>query len=535
MQSGRRLLLEVPLTWLTAFGLLFAVVLTGCGEGYDPPESLYVPPGSAEGEGEGEGEEIRQGFEFEGQWKLISFSKDSTAANLQDSGLDIVLDIAADGTVRWHVKEDGRHYSYCSADDMVLTQDRQLKERVSLSYHHIIVDPKTMRVTQNNGLRQIHYTAVRPGGDIIELQDGHPPQGIIMLPVLNMLNEQDLISLTLKRTTIDFSDSTPTQYYARFCDIKSDIVDPADDPSDDPPENSPENSPDDSPPIDEQPPVIAQFELLSATPSTNAAIAFNLSGVDNDAISAWLINESAAEPAIDDAAWTDIKPATYTLSSGYGTKTVYAWAKDAGGNISEPASIRVEYINGSPCEYIETTVFPTSFQISNNSIVFWGGLASLYLDDHDFLTMTMFDTNDSIAVTVDFELENTEVSDLSVLVSSVSRQHLLMHPNPFLRTVYVYNYAAREWNAVDSVPDIGNRKVRSEISLSGASVNIFDYLGQDSAGDKLRFKLKIELSPDTHILPIHKIDLAQLKVTHPADPDCNDGDTSPPLFSAADF
>jgi hypothetical protein len=292
-----------------------------------------------------------------------------------------------------------------------------------------------------------------------------------------------------------------------YCDIKSDIVNPPDDP----------------PSVDEHPPVITHFELLSPTPTTNAVIVFDLSGVDNDAISAWLINESAAIPAVDNAAWTDIKPAAYKLSSGYGIKTVFAWAKDASGNISEPDSISVDYINDNPCEYIETPVFPTHYQISNNAIVLWGGLASLFLDDDNFLAINMFSFNNSMAATVDFTLENTDVSDLGIIVSSVSRQHLLLNPNPFQRTVYAYNYAAKEWTAVDSVTHIGHHEMRSEISLAGQGENILDYLMQDSDGDKLIFKLRIELSPDTLFLPIHKIDFVQLMVTHLADSDCDDG------------
>jgi hypothetical protein len=210
-----------------------------------------------------------------------------------------------------------------------------------------------------------------------------------------------------------------------------------------------------------------------------------------------------------------LKPAAYTLSSGGGMKTVYAWAKDGGGNISEPASISVDYIDNNSCESVETTVLPAHYQISDNAFALWGRLASIYAEDDDSLVLRMYGIRNTMALTVEFGLENTDVSDLGLIVSSISKRHWRILPSTFRRTVYAYNHAQQEWDLVDGTTDVGDLEaVRSEISLVGGGENVHDYLIPDSGGDNLRFRLKIELCPDHFFSLIHEIDLVQLVVTH---------------------
>jgi hypothetical protein len=357
MQSEPDRMVELLLHRLSLFILLVAVVLIGCGGGYSPSPSDKEEQESGPNDNDGTG----QAIQFVGQWKLLSLSSDSARTDLAVSGLDVVLEVSADGTARWHVKEDGQNYYYCSADDMMFEQDQQANHHVRMSYHHILIDPQTRQVTQNDGVKQIDFSASRSGDDLVELLGEHPPQGIVMLPEFDAYNEQDLVSLTLQAVDIDLAGSAPTLESASLCDIKSDIVDPPD------------------PAVDEEAPVITFFELTSATQTSDQAIGFNLEGQDNMAVSAWLINESSAIPAPDDAGWSEAKPLAYTLSSDYGLKTVYAWAKDAAGNISDPASLSVEY-TPPPCPYVETTFLPIWFRLQNGYLR-GGHLSSLQSDD----------------------------------------------------------------------------------------------------------------------------------------------------------
>jgi parallel beta-helix repeat protein len=63
--------------------------------------------------------------------------------------------------------------------------------------------------------------------------------------------------------------------------------------------------------------------------------------VGNQTVTGYKLTESATPPLANDAGWTATVPASYTFTS-LGTKTLYAWAKDASGNVSAGVSAQVE-------------------------------------------------------------------------------------------------------------------------------------------------------------------------------------------------
>ncbi len=110
-------------------------------------------------------------------------------------------------------------------------------------------------------------------------------------------------------------------------------------------------------------PIIGEFTLTSGTPTTEPDITFTLNGRDNGEITGWLVKESAETPDIDESDWTADTPEGYTLSGTFGEYTVYAWAKDDDGNISDPKSIVVQYYDGiSPVitDFSRTSASPTT-------------------------------------------------------------------------------------------------------------------------------------------------------------------------------
>jgi hypothetical protein len=195
-------------------------------------------------------------------------------------------------------------------------------------------------------------------------------------------------------------------------------------------------------------------------------------------------------------------------------KTVYAWARDAVGNISDPASFGVEYTL-PPCHYVETTVLPTKFQINDSRIIKRGGLTSLTSDDDNFLVIDPYKHDRTAELTVDFKLAEMDVTGLTASVSSRSE----WSSSPYERTVLAYNYATLDWEVVEPTRTVGKSSVRSDIVFADIVENISDYLGRE--GDMLTFSLRI-LMERSLFFGEHLVDLAQLTVTHPEDPNCVD-------------
>ena len=114
--------------------------------------------------------------------------------------------------------------------------------------------------------------------------------------------------------------------------------------------------------LDIIPPVITVFTLTSEDPATSRDITFTLAGNDDvSGIAGWLINETAATPDPEAGGWVIEIPTGYQLSEGDGEKTVYAWAKDEAGNVSDSLSFSlVLYTSGPSISFELTSETPTS-------------------------------------------------------------------------------------------------------------------------------------------------------------------------------
>ena len=93
-------------------------------------------------------------------------------------------------------------------------------------------------------------------------------------------------------------------------------------------------------PPDIEKPVIWTFTGPSTTPTEEISI--RITGSDNIGITHWLVNELSDIPAVNDPGWSITKPNTYTFAHE-GAHTLYAWAKDAAGNISDSKSLFVTF------------------------------------------------------------------------------------------------------------------------------------------------------------------------------------------------
>ncbi len=86
-------------------------------------------------------------------------------------------------------------------------------------------------------------------------------------------------------------------------------------------------------------PTVNSFTMPGTATSLTVPVS-TLTASDNVGVTGYLITESATAPAAGAAGWTETTLASFTFS-GEGTRTAYAWAKDAAGNVSASRSATV--------------------------------------------------------------------------------------------------------------------------------------------------------------------------------------------------
>ncbi|OFZ20482.1 MAG: hypothetical protein A2X94_10745 [Bdellovibrionales bacterium GWB1_55_8] len=105
------------------------------------------------------------------------------------------------------------------------------------------------------------------------------------------------------------------------------------------------------------PPSITTFSL-PLTAGSLAVDGISIAASDNVDVTGYFLSEIAITPLASAVGWKGNVPTTFTFS-GPGSRRVYAWAKDAAGNISEGKSTNVEIsLNPSP-RYYDTSIVPT--------------------------------------------------------------------------------------------------------------------------------------------------------------------------------
>ncbi|MDQ5986561.1 MAG: hypothetical protein CSYNP_02291 [Syntrophus sp. SKADARSKE-3] len=93
---------------------------------------------------------------------------------------------------------------------------------------------------------------------------------------------------------------------------------------------------------DTTPPVITAFTIPATSSSLTVPITF-FTATDNVGVTGYMVSETTAAPAPTATGWTAVPPASYTFAST-GSKILYAWAKDAAGNISASKNASVTIV-----------------------------------------------------------------------------------------------------------------------------------------------------------------------------------------------
>jgi hypothetical protein len=97
--------------------------------------------------------------------------------------------------------------------------------------------------------------------------------------------------------------------------------------------------------VDTVKPVVSSF-TAPATFTTGSITGLSLAATDNVAVAGYLITQSATPPLASDLGW-GAAPTSYTIVGNSNQNvTLYAWAKDAAGNVSTALSRNITYLDG---------------------------------------------------------------------------------------------------------------------------------------------------------------------------------------------
>lgn len=84
------------------------------------------------------------------------------------------------------------------------------------------------------------------------------------------------------------------------------------------------------------PPIVTAFVVPATHVGTTIPVT-TFTATDNVGVIGYMITESASPPLPSDYRWSATRPTSF-VAGGTGTRTLYAWAKDAAGNVSSPAT-----------------------------------------------------------------------------------------------------------------------------------------------------------------------------------------------------
>ncbi len=109
--------------------------------------------------------------------------------------------------------------------------------------------------------------------------------------------------------------------------------------------------------LDSQIPIVSSFVTPSIAPKTTVPIT-TFTATDNIGVTGYLITQSSAKPSLRDPGWSATVPTSFTVA-GNSFQMIYAWARDAAGNISTPRSATT-YVDNTPPLMLPLFVSPTA-------------------------------------------------------------------------------------------------------------------------------------------------------------------------------
>jgi hypothetical protein len=169
--------------------------------------------------------------------------------------------------------------------------------------------------------------------------------------------------------------------------------------------------------IDASAPTVGTFTLPASSTSLTVPVS-GLAASDNVGVTGYLITESATAPAASASGWSATAPTSVTFSAE-GSKTAYAWAKDAAGNVSAARTAAVT-ITTIPLPLKDVTPPTITFSSPSSKYVYSSKL-SIIANSADNVAVT------KIELYVDGKLQlTTSASAINTTVSIARGVHVIM-------------------------------------------------------------------------------------------------------------
>jgi alpha-tubulin suppressor-like RCC1 family protein len=112
-----------------------------------------------------------------------------------------------------------------------------------------------------------------------------------------------------------------------------------------------------------------------ASYTNSTSVTLTLSATDSVGVTGYYLSDRSTTPSASASGWTSVTSTTsysgsvsYTLSSGEGSKTIYAWYKDAAGNVSSTASDTITLDTTSPTVSITSPTTSTTYTATSSTV-----------------------------------------------------------------------------------------------------------------------------------------------------------------------
>ena len=136
------------------------------------------------------------------------------------------------------------------------------------------------------------------------------------------------------------------------------------------------------PAADTTPPTVTAFTIPGTSSSLTVSIT-TFTATDNVGVTGYVVTESATAPAASATGWGATRPMSYVFTSA-GAKTLYAWAKDAAGNVSASRSASVTITLPPAADTTPPTVLAFTIPATSSSLT---------------VSITSFTATDNVGVT----------------------------------------------------------------------------------------------------------------------------------------